>query len=386
MIHHMEKPIRILHVLGTTNLGGAESRVMDLYRHIDREKVQFDFLIHSAKEGFFDQEIRKLGGNIYYLPAFRVYNYFAYRKACRDFFAAHREFQMVQGHMTSTASIYLPIAKKAGIPVTIAHARSAGVDKGIKGFLTKFLRRNLYRKCDYMFACSDLAAKAVFGEKRVENKEVFILPNAIDIKKFAFDIKVRNNIRKDLGFIDKFVVGHVGRFHYAKNHEYLLNVFKEIKSRREDSVLLLLGEGPLRKEIEKKAETLGILDSVYFLGNRAPIMPYYQAMDVFVFPSRFEGMPGTVIEAQTSGLPCFISDTITKEVKATELVNFYDINQNPSIWAENILLNWRRETKEITQQMIDHGYDISTQAKGYEKFYMECELSILQKGKAIHLE
>lgn len=376
----MGKQIRVLHVLGTTNLGGAESRIMDLYRHIDREKIQFDFLIHTTKEGFFDQEIKQLGGKIYYLPSFRVYNYFAYKKACREFFAAHREFQVVQGHMTSTASIYLPIAKKAGVPMTIAHARSAGVDKGIKGWITKLLRRNLYRKCDFMFSCSDLAAEAVFGRKRVQEEKVIILPNAIDTNAFAADERVREKIRQELAVSENFVIGHVGRFHYAKNHDYLIDVFMEIKKIQNNAVLLLLGDGPLRLEIEKKVEDLGIEKSVLFLGNQSPIAPYYQAMDAFVFPSHFEGMPGTVVEAQAAGVPCFISSTITKGVKATELVRFLDITEAPVVWAEKVLKFPKTERTQVTQIMVENGYDVSTQAKRYEAFYLTKNIDDM-KGK-----
>lgn len=382
MIHQMEKPIRILHVLGTTNLGGAESRVMDLYRHIDREKVQFDFLIHSAKEGFFDQEIRKLGGNIYYLPAFRVYNYFAYRKSCRDFFAAHREFQMVQGHMTSTASIYLPIAKKAGIPVTIAHARSAGVDKGIKGFLTKFLRRNLYRKCDYMFACSDLAAKAVFGEKQYENGLVIFVPNAIDTKAYLPDKKIRNNVRRQYGLEDSFVIGHVGRFHYAKNHEFLLEIFANICQKNKRAVLFLLGDGPRRLDMEAKAKEMGIAQHVIFAGNQNPVAPYYQAFDAFLFPSRFEGMPGTVIEAQAAGLSCLVSDTITSQVKITDRVIFASLEQGAGIWAEKLLELLSEVKKDRFDgsflDLSNSSYDVINQVKRYEQFYRTGDVSAMK--------
>ena len=160
----MGEAVRVLHVLGNTNLGGAESRIMDLYRHIDRNRVQFDFLVHSGEEGFYEKEIRELGGRIFRVPRFRIYNYFSYRKALREFFQAHHEFALVQGHMTSTAAIYLPIAKKAGVKKTAAHARSAGVDKGLKGTVTRFLRRNplllpvrqIYLQLPYAAACTDI--------------------------------------------------------------------------------------------------------------------------------------------------------------------------------------------------------------------------------------
>ena len=167
----MEQPVRILHVLGNTQLGGAESRIMDLYRHMDRSVVQFDFVVHSKEEGYFNEEIRKLGGRIFRVPRFRVLNYFSYCRAWKQLLQEHRdaegksEFHMIQGHMTSTAAIYLPIARKCGIETTIAHARSAGVDKGLKGILTRFLRRNLSKKADYLFTCSEIAGISVFGKK-----------------------------------------------------------------------------------------------------------------------------------------------------------------------------------------------------------------------------
>jgi len=183
---------RVLQVLGTTGLGGAESRVMDLYRHMDRDSLQFDFLVTRGTKGYYEHEIDSLGGKIFYLPPFRVYNYFSYRRACKAFFKEHKgEYAAVHGHMTSTAAIYLPIAKKAGVPLTIAHARSAGVDPGIKGKITRFMRRNLYKKCDRLLSCSDEASIAAFGAKKNEDgtcfahgKEVTFMPNAIDSASF----------------------------------------------------------------------------------------------------------------------------------------------------------------------------------------------------------
>lgn len=379
----MGKQVRVLHVLGTTNLGGAESRIMDLYRHIDREKIQFDFLIHTTKEGFFDREIKQLGGNIYYLPSFRVYNYFAYKKACKAFFASHNEFQMVQGHMTSTASIYLPVAKKAGVPVTIAHARSAGVDKGLKGWITKFLRRNLHRKCDYMFSCSDLAASAVFGEKQYKEGKVVFVPNAVDTKDFAPDEHMREKIRREYGLENSFVIGHVGRFHYAKNHEFILDIFAEVLKQNKQAMLFLLGDGPRRQEMEEKAAELGIKERVIFAGNQNPVAPYYQAMDAFLFPSRFEGMPGTVVEAQAAGLPSLIADTITTQVKVTELVTFLSLAQDAELWAEQLnRIATERKMQKNTETEIDlskTNYDVNYQVKQYEQFYLTGDVTVMKK-------
>ena len=360
---------RVLQVLGTTNLGGAESRIMDLYRHINRERIQFDFLVHS-KNGYFEKEIKELGGEIYYLPSFRVYNYYTYKKSCRDFFMKHSDYVAVHGHMTSTASIYLKEAKKAGILMTIAHARSAGVDKGIKGILTKFLRRNLYKKCDVMMACSDLAAIAVFGEKRWQAKKVIIMPNAIDTREFSKNQQVRDQIRKQYNIGEGFVIGHVGRFHYAKNHDFLLDIFEQVSKKRKDAILMLIGDGPLKAEMELKAKQLHISDKVIFTGRQNPIAPYYQALDFFLFPSHFEGMPGSVIEAQATGLKCLVSDTVTKQVKATELVTFESLKKSKEEWAAKLIEMITDKQEIASYNLEDTMYDVNKQVTYYTNLYL----------------
>jgi glycosyltransferase involved in cell wall biosynthesis len=371
----MAGTIRVLQVLGTTNRGGAESRIMDLYRHMNREDIQFDFLVHTEKKGYFDDEIKSLGGRIYHLPAFRVYNYFSYRKACKEFFTAHGEFAAVHGHMTSTASIYLPIAKKLGVPLTIAHARSAGVDQGVKGWMTRLLRRRLYRKADVLIACSDLAAEAVFGKSTVQQGQVLILPNAVDTGEFAYNARVREEMRQKLNITDKFVVGHVGRFHYAKNHEFLIDIFQEIKKQRQDALLLLAGDGSLQEMIKKKVDLLGLSESVIFAGAVSPISPWYQAMDCFLFPSRFEGMPGSVVEAQAAGLPCLISDAITRQVKATDLVEFVSLAQSPKEWADKLLTMSSRPRSRMAEEMRNSDYDVNQQVERYRNLYRRKEVN-----------
>lgn len=370
------QPIRVLHVLGGTNLGGAESRIMDLYRHIDRSRVQFDFLVHTDKEGYFDKEIEKLGGRIYRVPRFRLYNYFAYKKAVKVFFQAHGEYRVIQGHMTSTASIYLPEAKKAGIPVTIAHARSAGVDKGIKGIATRILRKNLWKKADFLFTCSRIAGISVFGRKAVEQGKTIFIPNAIDCKMFVYQESTRTRIRKELGISDYYVIGHVGRFHYAKNHEYLLKIFAalcrehcEKTKARKGFVLILLGEGSGMQDAKVLAKELGIEDKVYFLGNHSNVSDYYQAMDYFVYPSRFEGLPGTIVEAQCSGLRCVMSDTICEEVAVTDLVHTMSIEESPDQWGAYIANTMDYERRSRVHEMQKAGFDVCGQAETMAEFY-----------------
>ncbi|MCH5255764.1 MAG: glycosyltransferase family 1 protein [Lachnospiraceae bacterium] len=385
----MSETIRILHVLGGTALGGAESRIMDLYRQMDRNEIQFDFLVHSnaikhpsddasAREPqFYDEEIKALGGNIYVLPKFKIYNYFTYRKAIRAFFAKHHEFRVVQGHMTSTAAIYLPIAKKNGIPITVAHSRSAGVDKGLKGIATKILRKNLYKKTDYCFACSELAGINAFGRKQLEKGKVKIIYNAIDAAKFSYSPEKREFVRKQLKIEDKLVLGHVGRFSTPKNHPYLIEIFAALCGMRDDAVLVLLGDGPDRDKIELKCEELGIRDKVLFMGNCKQPEDYYQAFDIFLLPSLYEGLPGVLVEAQAAGLRCIVSDTVTREARATDLVTYMDIKQPASVWAKEIVAQLDYDRCVTFEEIAEKGLDIKKQALAYREFYLNGDSSKL---------
>lgn len=385
----MKKPIRVLHVLGGLGLGGAESRIMDLYRQMDREEVQFDFLVHSkalknakadmsAKEKqYYDEEVLAMGGHIYALPKFKVYNYWDYRRAIKRFFSEHHDFRVVQGHMTSTAGIYLPIAKKAGIPVTVAHSRNAGVEKGLKGLATRFFRRKLAGKADVCFACSTLAGEDVFGRQVVADGKVKIIHNAIDAGRFRFDPEKRGAMRKKLSVEDKLVLGHVGRFDYQKNHPYLLRVFYELCRMREDAVLILLGEGAHMEEIKALAADYGIENKVRFMGNQRETQDYYMAFDVFLLPSFYEGLPGVLVEAQAAGLRCFVSDTITTEARATELISYRSITEEPVEWARAILEAIPYERRDMLQMMQKNGFDVASQARGYTHFYQTGDSSLL---------
>lgn len=377
----MGEPLRVLHVLGGLSLGGAESRVMDLYRCMDREKVQFDFLIHRKdinsavyQKHFYEEEVEALGGKVYALPKFMGYNYAAYRRAVRDFFREHHEFAVVQGHMTSTASIYLPLAKKAGIPVGCAHARSAGVDKGIKGIMTKVLRLPLLYRADYCIACSREAGEAVFGTKWSDSPKARLVPNAIDAGRFRYDASMRAKIRSELALDDSYVIGHVGRFHYSKNHEFLLQIFsrlhQNLKKKGKRCKLLLLGEGERMEAARSQAVRLGIEEDVVFLGNRKEVEQYYQAFDLFLFPSRFEGLPGTVVEAQAAGLRCVISDRITTQVGISKLVHFLSLEESADRWAREVEENLVYERQDMTQVVREAGFDVWEQARRMEQFYL----------------
>ena len=368
----MENPARVLNVLGTTNLGGAESRVMELYRAMDRDKVQFDFLVHTDKEGQYSEEIRRLGGRIYNVPRFRVVNILTYKKALKAFFREHSDYAAVHGHMTSTAAIYLAIAKRAGIPLTIAHARSAGVDRGIKGLATKIVRYPLQYRADYCFTCSAEAGEAVYGRKWIEKGKVWTIPNAIDPQRFGYDPAVRREVRTELGLTDRFVVGHIGRFGFMKNHRYLIEVFAGLCKMRDDAVLALIGKGELEDEVRKQVRGLGLEDKVLFLGNRFDVERYYQAFDYFVFPSTFEGLPGSVVEAQASGLRCLVSDKVTREVALTDLVAYKSIEEPADSWAAEIMRNAKKalEREDMCTVIAEKNFDVRKQAVKMEAFYI----------------
>ena len=386
----MNQPTIVLHVVGRLDIGGAESRIMDLYRNIDREKVQFHFMQHTSDKCAFEEEVLSLGGKVYHVPRFNVKNYFEYKKAWKEFFTGHPEIKVVHGHMTSTAAIYLPIAKKAGVRITIAHARSAGVDPGIKGKITNFLRRNLYKKCDYRFTCSKLAGDAVFGDQNQAQRKARFIPNAIEVDKFAFDIETRVSVRQELGITDKYVIGHVGRFAPMKNHSYMLEILEQcIKIEKEknlpETVMLFLGDGPLKEEIQQKAAEKGIASRILFMGNKKDVYRYYQAMDYFLLPSFYEGLPGTAIEAQASGLPGIISDAVTEEAVVTDLMQMRSVKEDARIWAEQIMIGNPRCHKEQngkkdstnTMSRVNYAdvvkkaaFDVKEQAKKMEDFYL----------------
>lgn len=331
-----DKPLHVLHVIGGLSMGGAESRAMDMVRNSDPSVLHYDFLL-CEPVGIYEKEAESRGCNIYRVPRFLFYNYFYYVKALKKVFSEHPEIDVVLGSMTSTASIYMPVAKKCGVPLTVAYARSAGVDPGIKGTLTKMLRKNLYKKCDVCAAVSEEAGRAVYGNKWADEGKVWILHTANNLKKFVHNdenAKLREEIREKYGLQDKFVIGHVGRFHYAKNHLFLLDVYKEYLKKNENARLLLVGNGGTKESVEKRADELGISDKVVFAGETSEPSGYYQAFDMVVFPSFYEGLPGMIVEAVSAGLPCLISDSITKEVDVPEYVEYCSLNENAEVWAD----------------------------------------------------
>lgn len=368
----MNQQIRILHVIGQMNRGGAESMIMNIYRKIDREKIQFDFVVHTNCICDFDDEIKSLGGNIYSCPRFKGSNIIDYIKFWNDFFKQHKEYKIIHGHIGSSAAIYLKIAKKYGL-FTIAHSHSAGFGDGVKGTMYRIFSYPTKFIADYFFACSENAGISRYGKKVVDDKSKFsVLNNAIDLDEYKFSETIREKKAKELNLEGKFVIGHVGRFDRAKNQEYLIEVFKSIAQKDEDAMLLLIGDGQLKSYIVEKVKNYNLVDRVIFTGVRSDVNELMQVMDVFAFPSIYEGLPVTLIEAQVAGLPCVISDSITDEVCITDLVYKLPISESDiEVWSDKILKK-RGTKRKITKKIIGKSnYNINITKEELQNFYLK---------------
>ena len=363
----MGNAVRVLHVFGRLDSGGAESRTMDIYRHIDRSKVQFDFAVHTEDECFFSQEVRQLGGRIHAFPRFKGTNYREYKKAWDDFFQNHPEYDIIHGHMTTTAFIYLKRAKKHGLKKRIMHARNANKDTVIKYVLSRLGKKY----ATDLFAVSKLAGLSEFGKKAFKNNQVQIIPNAIEVDKYTFDEHSREHYRNEFQLSnDNKAIIHIGRFHKQKNHEFLIDIFSELRKNHSNYELFLVGDGPLKKEIMDKVKQLSLEEHVWFLGVRDDVPKLLSAMDMLVFPSLYEGLPGVVLEAQASGLPCFISDQITKEVVLSDNVKQISLNQDKNDWIETIIkCNVEEDRIQQANILKQQGFDIVDVASFYQDLY-----------------
>ena len=361
--------MRVLHVVSVMDRGGIENMIMNLYRNIDRNKIQFDFVVHHTKKGDFDDEIKMLGGNIYYAPHFNVYNIFSYKKWWIEFFEKNQEYRIIHSHTYSIASIQHKIAKKFGLK-TIVHSHSTKNSRDIKGIVYCYLQKKVMDESDYLFACSKKAGEWLYGMGCEKINNYYTLNNAIDSKKYIFNQSIKFKLLEEFDLNGKFVVGHVGNFTIPKNHLYLIDIFSEIHKKEPKSVLLLVGDGNLRKKIENKIAQLGLKDSVLLLGVRNDVNELLQVMDCFVFPSLYEGLPVSVIEAQAAGLKCFISNNITDEVCITDLVERISINIHAKEWADKILDTKSFVHKNKRQDVISAGYDIHSTAQWLTQFYM----------------
>ncbi|MCH5320904.1 MAG: glycosyltransferase family 1 protein [Eubacterium sp.] len=363
---------RILLVFGKLNRGGAETLAMNIFRKIDKNKIIFDFAVHTDDKCDYDEEILKLGGRIYHFPRYNIANHFYYKKCWTDFFDKHPEYKIIHTHMSGSAAIFLSLAKNRGI-FNISHSHTVAPKNGLRQVIVNSYRFPLRYICDYMFGCSDQAGQWMFGKRIIKKSNYKTIKNGIDINRFVYSKHSRDAIRKEFNINENvFVLGNVARFDIAKNHIYLIDIFKELHRINSNTKLLLVGDGLLRSEIEQKITALGLKNDVILTGVRKDVADILSAMDCFVMPSVFEGLPLSVIEAQASGLPCLLTDSISCEVKCTDLVEFCSINESPSVWAQMILKYSDGYKRENTKnQLAAAGYDIQETANWLQNFYLE---------------
>lgn len=362
------QPIRVLNMFTVMDRGGAETMVMNYYRHIDRTKVQFDFLVHREKRGAYDDEIERMGGRIYRMCPIYPQNFSRYKRDLRTFFRAHPEYKIIHSHMSELGYFAFREAERQGVPVRICHAHNAPHGFDVKMIMRTYFKKRMMPYLTHLFMCGEESGKWLYGEK---NKSRFImLNNAIDAALYSFDASKREKMRQQLGLTDELVIGHVGRFNPQKNHPFLLDVFAALLKKESDVVLLLVGGGADLPKIQAKAQELGIAERVRFLGVRSDVADLMQAMDVFVFPSLYEGLGIALVEAQAAGLPCVVSDTIPHEAYLTDLVDSEKLSAPEEKWAEKILALRAVPRTDRHEEIAAHGFDISTEAVKLQEFYL----------------
>lgn len=360
---------RVAHIIGQMGIGGAETWLMNIYRHIDRDAISFDFIVHMTEPQAFDKEIRELGGHI--IPVSSKYE--SLIRNMKETTAALRGYDIVHIHLASAFGVLDAIsAMRAGVKVRILHAHTTKA-YGVKRFLMNYAFKLLVPLvATHLFACSEKAGRYMFPNRSVDSKRYRTVNIGVDTERFAYNLEIRENMRRELDLEDRPVIVQVGRFHGVKNHAFTLEAFAKIRNSVADAVLVMVGGGPMEDEIKSKAQEMGLLDSIRFLGIRTDVPEILQAADLFVMPSLFEGFSCAAIEAQTSGLMCLISDTVTDKIRLVpEICEMLPIDQGTEIWGERIkqILTQGYKRMDRSTNIRQAGYDIREIAKEIENIY-----------------
>lgn len=370
-----KKPIRVLHVLTAMNMAGTETLLMNLFRNIDRDSVQFDFAVSATSECAYDKEIEELGGRIYHYPCYKGINHVSYVNWWHDFLNSHPEYIIVHGHIGSTAAIYLRVAKRLG-RMAIAHSHSTNSTLSLHSVLYSMFSFPTRYIADFFFGCSMQALIDRYGRRVANNEEISrVLKNAIDASKFRFDPKARNTIRRQYNTPQNgLVLGTVGRLTAQKNPYAMLRICLELKKRNLDYVFWWFGAGEMENEIRCFIEENALSDHVRLMGTRPDVHNILQGMDVFLFPSVWEGLGIACVEAQTSGLPTLCSDVIPPEAQITENCRFLKLNDT-SLWCDVIeetvseIESEGYQRPDCYEQAREAGYDIRETASWLVDFY-----------------
>ena len=370
----MSEPVRILNLFTIMNRGGAETMVMNYYRNVDKSKVQFDFMVHRQERGAYDDEIEAMGGRIYRMTPIHPGKFGKYKKELKAFFDEHPEYQVLHSHMSELGYFAFKEAKAHGVKCTICHAHNAPNFKSetfgekMKDIMRWNFKHKIRKYTDHMFICGIDAGKWLFGR---HNKRKFVMMNnAVDAEKFRWNEDRAKELRKGWGLDKKFVICHVGRFNAQKNHAFLIDIFNLIHYKNPDSVLLLAGDGDLEERVRAKVEGLGLSDCVQFLGVRSDINDILLASDVFLFPSLYEGLPVTLVEAQVSGIKCVISDAIPKDCLITKNIDVVPLESTAGVWADTVLAYENYKRKDTYATIVKKDFDIKENAAWLEEFYI----------------
>lgn len=360
--------IRILQVVNDMQRAGLETIIMNYYRAMDKTRIQFDFLMHRPEKSDYDDEIESMGGKIYRAPRLYPQHYPAYFKYMKEFFEEHPEYTIVHSHIDAMSYLPLLAAKKVGVPIRIAHSHSTLIDKDFKLPLKLFFRRMLPTVTTHFFTCGKKAGEFLFPKK-----ECYWVPNAIDANIFLYNEEIRERKRRELQVEENFVIGHVGRFCYPKNHGFLIEIFNELCKIEEKAKLVLVGVGEKEEAIRTQVEELGLSEKVLFLGKRSDVGELYQAMDLFVMPSLFEGVPVVGVEAQFSGLPCVFSDKVPTEVGFSDACQFISLQKSTTEWAETLakVLREKRERGSQSNLQLQSDYHIENAKQMLVKYYVD---------------
>ncbi|MBR3420693.1 MAG: glycosyltransferase [Ruminococcus sp.] len=364
----MEKPIKVLAIVYKLIPAGLENRLMDIIRNIDQSRIRIDVFTYQLDCGVYDDEVRKLGGIVYYNPPLSVKNMLWYVEYFRDFLKKHPEYRIVHAHQNAWCSVFCKGAYLAGVPIRIAHSRTAISGMKPSNIVKNVIKLPTKKYANYYFAVSEKAGRWLYGNKMFDSGRVQIWPNAIDAEKFYFNMNVRKRVRNDNKWENKYVVMHVGNFTPPKNHSFIFKVFSEIRRNDNNAVLVLIGDGD-RAYINSFVTKYDFDKCVQLLGSRHDVNELLQAADVFLFPSLFEGLPGALVEAQAAGLPCVISNTIANEVHIIPDISILSINQDARIWAETVLNYKKYKRKNTKEYIIEKGYDIHSLTEKLCQFY-----------------
>lgn len=330
------KPIRILQYIGSLNSGGSQSMIMNIYRKIDKSKIQFDFVVDRKGELLYKSEIEKLGGKVFELECnYKLLNFLKYKKQWNTFFQSHSEYKIIHCHVRSVASIVLKIAKKYKLK-TICHSHGASNGSGLKAIIKMILQNNIPYYSDYLLACSKEAGIWLYGEKFTNSSKFIVVNNGIDFDRFKFNKENRNIIRSKLNVNENEVlIGHVGRFDPIKNHDFILDIANNLVKNKENKYrFVLCGDGPLKEKIKKDITNKNLDRYFNIIDTTNDINMYYSAFDIFVLPSKHEGLGIVLIEAQINGLKCLVSETVPIEAAISN--GFIQMKLNLIDWSNYI--------------------------------------------------